>query len=511
MPDEYDSLTPEELERILRERAGGVSEDSEINVLPTPVGPTGELYQTLLEQIPAITFMTSFEPGKQNVYVSPQIKEILGYTPEEWLGRPSLWQERLHPEDKDRFQDEFSKTVMSRGTAVNSVYRFLHRDGRIVWIQGDVRIKRDEKSGFPLFVQAVGFDVTKIEEAKERELAVREKRIKRLQSEVEREFGPDQLVGSSKRMQELRNLIGKVARSDASALITGESGTGKELVARALHYSGRRKDKPFVAVNCAAFTETLLESELFGVEGGKITNAREHRGKFEQAHGGTLLLDEIGDMLPLLQSKILRALQERKIQRVMGSKDIDVDVRVIAATHKDLPALIKDGKFRADLYFRLKVVVLEVPHLRERASDIPELVENFLARANRVEKREVVISDAAMHFLKTFAWAENNVRELQHAIEGAVVICDGDTILPDHLPPSVAGRRPEPQPQTTRVKYHEAVESVERRLIVQALEESKGVKAEAARSLSLLVGTLTNRMTYFGIVALQEPPWVKAP
>jgi PAS domain S-box-containing protein len=534
MSNGHPDPTPEEAERILRELAGGILESDELNVLPTPIGPTGELYQTLLEQIPAVTFMTSFEEGKQNVYVSPQIQEILGYTPEEWLARPSLWQERLHPDDKERFQEEFSNTVMSRGTSVHSVYRFVHRDGRVVWIQGDVRIKRDEQTGFPLFVQAVGVDVTKLEEEKQRQLEAQKKHIARLQSEVHREFGPDALIGSSKAMEDLRSMIRRVARSDASALVTGESGTGKELVARAIHYSGRRKDGPFVPLNCGAFPEaSLLDDALFGHEKGAFTGATERVvGRLEEADGGTLFLDEIGNMPMLVQDKILRFIQERSLRRLGSNKDITVDTRIIAATHKDLRALIEGGQFKADLYFKLKVVEIHVPPLRERASDIPELAAHFLSCANRKEKRSVSLPAEAMTHLKCHSWAENNVRELEHAIEGAVVLCDGDAIAPSDLPVGVMPRaegNPDPAIQggpvgaledldrllvesvlTQRTGLKELMTHAERTLIVAALQQARGRKAAAAKLLGIAARVLDYKVDNLGIQVLAETPWARA-
>jgi two-component system response regulator HydG len=515
MPDLSD-LTPEEAERVLLELAGGITPDAVIKELTATDGlPTDELYKTLLEQIPAVTFMTSFEPNQQNVYVSPQIESVLGYTPKEWLAKPSLWQERLHPDDKDRFQEEFSKTVMTRGTSVRSVYRFLHKDGHTVWVLGDVRIRRERKTGFPLFVQAVGFDVTELERAKEelrqskeREIAQQRQRIARLQSEVSREFGPDAIIGSSEAMQKLRQLVAKVASSDTTVLVTGESGTGKEMVARALHNGGPRFSKEMIDLNCAAIPESLLESELFGAEGGRITGVEEHAGKFEQAHGSTLLLDEIGEMAPAMQPKLLRVLEDGSVRRLGGDKKIRVDARVICATSRNLEEAIEKGTFRADLYYRVNQVRITVPPLREHMEDLPELAEHFLAQANRASKRHVRISDEAMSCLKSCSWP-GNVRQLKYAIKGAVVICEGDEIRPQHLPPAVAGPRPEPKSQSARLKYYEAIEELERRLILQALTESKGIKAEAARQLSLSTNTLSNRMTYFGISALQEPPWVK--
>ncbi len=246
---------------------------------------------------------------------------------------------------------------------------------------------------------------------------------------------PDRLVGSSARMQAVCKQIGRVAAQDINVLILGESGTGKELVARAIYHHSRRHQAPFLAINCAAIPETLLESELFGHERGSFTGAdRKRIGKFEQCHTGTLFLDEIGDMAPATQAKILRLLQEGRFERLGGSEMITSDVRVIAATNQNLDRLIEEGRFRKDLYYRLRGVTLQIPALRDRRDDIPELAHYFLFRYNRQIGTSVQsISAEAMELLERYDWP-GNVRELQSVIREALVASAGPTILPEFLP-----------------------------------------------------------------------------
>jgi two-component system nitrogen regulation response regulator GlnG len=255
-------------------------------------------------------------------------------------------------------------------------------------------------------------------------------RLKRGLQEV-REFSA--LIGRHPRMQEVYKTIGRIAGTDVTVLLRGESGTGKELVARAIHHYSRRSGRPFVAVSCAAIPGTLLESEMFGHERGAFTDAKERKlGRFELAHGGTLYLDEIGDMPVELQTKLLRALQERRIERVGGHESIAVDVRVLAATNRDLEALMREGKFREDLYYRLNVVALHLPPLRERRRDIPLLVEHFLAKYAE-DLGERGIAPEALDRLVGHEWA-GNVRELENVIQRAMVMATAGVILPEHLP-----------------------------------------------------------------------------
>jgi two-component system nitrogen regulation response regulator GlnG len=246
---------------------------------------------------------------------------------------------------------------------------------------------------------------------------------------------PDRLIGSGTAMQTVCKQIGRVAPQDVNVLILGESGTGKELVARAIYHHSRRNQGPFLAINCAAIPEPLLESELFGHERGAFTGADHRRiGKFEQAHGGTLLLDEIGDMAPHTQAKILRLLQEGTFERLGGSEPISADVRIVAATNQNLDALIEAGKFRSDLYYRLRGVTIHLPPLRERREDIAELAHYFLFRFNKQLGTAVQsISPEALELLENHPWP-GNVRELQNVIREALIVSAGSTILPDFLP-----------------------------------------------------------------------------
>ncbi len=268
-------------------------------------------------------------------------------------------------------------------------------------------------------------------------------RNKQLENQLRERDGlpPDGLVGASPPIREVQRMIDAVAYSAATVLVTGESGTGKELVARALHTRSPRKAQPFVALNCGALTETLLESELFGHVKGAFTGAqRDQKGLFDAADGGTIFLDEIGDIPLSTQVRLLRVLQEGEIKRVGAADSVKVDVRVIAATHRDLPKLVKAGRFREDLFYRLNVINVPLPSLRDRAEDIPLLAHHFLRRyADRLAKRVKTLSPESLELLCGYRWP-GNVRELENAIERAVVLCRGDAITPVDLPPAVTGR-----------------------------------------------------------------------
>jgi len=268
-------------------------------------------------------------------------------------------------------------------------------------------------------------------------------RNKQLENQLRERDGlpPDGLVGASPPIREVQRMIDAVAYSAATVLVTGESGTGKELVARALHTRSPRKNQPFVALNCGALTETLLESELFGHVKGAFTGAqRDQKGLFDAADGGTIFLDEIGDIPLSTQVRLLRVLQEGEIKRVGAADSVKVDVRVIAATHRDLPKLVKAGRFREDLFYRLNVINVPLPSLRERAEDIPLLAHHFLRRyTDRLAKRVKTLTPEAVELLCGYRWP-GNVRELENAIERAVVLCRGDSISPVDLPPAVTGR-----------------------------------------------------------------------
>ncbi len=310
-----------------------------------------------------------------------------------------------------------------------------------------------------------------------------EEENRRLQSEMSVEHN---MVGESPRMREVYQFINRVASKDSTVLIFGESGTGKELVARAIHRNSSRANKPCVAINCAALAETLLESELFGHEKGAFTGAiAQKKGKLEVAEGGTVFLDEIGEMAPMLQAKLLRVLQEREFERVGGTRTIKLDVRLIAATNRDLEEEVKKGGFREDLFYRLNVVSLRMPALRERREDISLLASYFAAKYGKRANRNILgISPQARAFLLNYDWP-GNVRELENAIERAVVLGSTDLILPEDLP-EVILEKTEPAADITTVNaFHDAVRDAKKHVIITAVEQASGNYTEAARILGL--------------------------
>ena len=291
------------------------------------------------------------------------------------------------------------------------------------------------------------------------------------------------MIGESPRMRDVYRFIEKIAPSDATILIRGESGTGKELVAHAIHNNSERSDKQFVAINCAVLSETLLESELFGYEKGAFTGAvAQKRGRLEVAQGGTVFLDEVGELAPATQAKLLRVLQERQFERVGGTRTIEVDVRIIAATNRNLEEAIRAGTFRQDLYYRLNVISLTLPALRERREDIPLLACHFVARYSKKCKRLVSgISPETRECLLGYDWP-GNVRELENAIERAVVLGNSDVITPDDLPETLLAVAPV---STSTSNFHEAVLEMKKQLILRTLEQTNGNYTEAAKALGI--------------------------
>jgi len=292
------------------------------------------------------------------------------------------------------------------------------------------------------------------------------------------------MVGESTPVREVLQFISKVAPTDATVLISGESGTGKELAARAIHQNSKRAGKPFMAVNCAALAESLLESELFGHEKGSFTGAlAQKKGRLEIADGGTVFLDEIGELSPALQVKLLRVLQEREFERVGGTRTIKVDIRLVTATNKNLEEAVNDGTFRQDLYYRLNVVSLEMPPLRERQEDIPLLANYFAAKyGEKCNRRITGISTEAQARLLNYEWP-GNVRELENAIERAVVLGTTEHILLEDLPDSVLeSESPAAAPAN---KYHDAVAQTKKQIILNAMQQAKGNFTEAAKVLGV--------------------------
>ncbi len=304
-----------------------------------------------------------------------------------------------------------------------------------------------------------------------------------LQRDVERLQPSDRFVGETPSVEELLALVERVATTESTVLIRGESGVGKELVARAVHRLSPRSKQPFVVVDCASLHENLLQSELFGHEKGAYTGAiRLKHGLFEVADRGTIFLDEIAEITPPLQVKLLRVLESGIFRRVGGTVDVKVNVRVIAATNRDLEEMIRAGTFREDLYYRLNVFSIHIPPLRERRQDIPLIVEHFIRNSAIVPKRRVQVSPDAMDVLERYAWP-GNARELENVIERALILCDGSTVQPDHLPmgvrlgPALDGGEPQ--------RGRPTLDEVERRYIRQVLEECKGHRQNAARILGI--------------------------
>jgi len=319
-----------------------------------------------------------------------------------------------------------------------------------------------------------------------------------LKAMLRQKYDLSNIVGDSPAMQRVFERIRKVADTDATVLITGESGTGKELVARAIFANGRRHDKPFVSINCGALPETLLESELFGYVKGAFTGASSDRcGLFQAADGGTIFLDEIGLTTPALQVRLLRVLQEREVRRVGDTKDFKVDVRVIAATNEDLQEKVREGKFREDLYYRLSVIPIHIPPLRERASDIPQLVQYFLDRASQKTGKKHRAGKEFVDLLMVYAWP-GNIRELENVIERATALAEGTVLRPEDLPDNIVNYRSTGAPRGTR-ELRAVVEDTERAHIMRVLDETGGNKKLAARIMGIDLATLYRKMERLNI------------
>lgn len=320
-----------------------------------------------------------------------------------------------------------------------------------------------------------------------------------MQEELERQYGYKNIVGRSDAMQRVYEVMGSLLGTDTTVLIQGESGTGKELIARALHFYGPRKEKAFVAINCSALPEGVLESELFGHVKGSFTGAiRDHIGKFELANGGTLFLDEIAEISPAIQVKLLRVLEEREFQRVGDNRSIKVDIRLITATNKDLYRKVLENSFRDDLYYRLSVFPLHLPPLRERTSDIRLLVGHFIKKFNKQMGRNIQgIADEFLDVLESYSWP-GNVRELANAIEHAFVHCNGMLLHASDLPHHIVNAAPEAVAQPPR-RPQEKLDLVERELILRELEAAHWKQSVAARRLGMSRATLWRKMEKFNI------------
>jgi len=333
--------------------------------------------------------------------------------------------------------------------------------------------------------------------SEEEEALVAENR--RLQRELADRYRPANIIGTSREMAPVYEMIDQVAGSDATVLIRGESGTGKELIAQAVHYGSPRAEGPFIRVNCAALPEGLIESELFGHEKGAFSGALQQRmGRFERASGGTIFLDEIGDLSPNVQVRLLRVLQEGEFERVGGAETLSADVRVVAATNRPLERDMEEGRFRADLFYRLNVFPIHVPPLRDRRTDITLLADFFVEKYNRKHKRKITrLSTPAIDLLVAYHWP-GNVRELENAMERAVLLAEGDVIHARLLPPSLQMARAE-DPRSGPLQAQ--IDALERELIIDALKIAKGNRAAAARHLGISERIIGLRVRRYGLAS----------
>jgi len=374
------------------------------------------------------------------------------------------------------------RTMSGGQPVVNATAHIVNHEGQRIPIRISTALLRDDAGGVIGGVETFQ-DLTQIEQ---------------LQKELENRYTFEDIVGRSPAMLRLFDILPQISASASTVLIEGASGTGKELFARAIHNLSPRRKKPFIAVNCAALPDTLLESELFGHKAGAFTDAkRDKPGRFALARGGTIFLDEIGDISPAMQVRLLRVLQERQIEPLGGIKALPVDVRVIVAANKDLAQLVRLGKFRDDLYYRIRVVYLKLPELKQRREDIPLLVNNLIAKFNRLQGKDIAgVSGKVMARLMEHDYP-GNVRELENIIEQAFVLCRGGLIECEHLPPEL---RPAATVEREELRPMN-LEAMERFLIREALERRKGNRKEAARDLGINVSTLYRKIQILGITA----------
>ena len=361
-------------------------------------------------------------------------------------------------------------------------------------------VKAIKKGAFDYITKPVTAPRLLVSVEKALKLRSLEKENIRLKKELRRKYRYDNLIGTSEPIKKIYDLIEKVADTDGTVLISGATGTGKELIARAIHYNSSRNDKPLVVINCGAIPEELLESELFGHEKGAFTGAHKVRiGRFEIANSGTIFLDEVAEMTPALQVKLLRVLQERKFERVGGTKSIHVDIRIVAATNKNLTIAINNGTFREDLYYRLNVIPIKAPSLKQRKSDIKLLVDFFLKKLQRGKKQRIKgFSPAAMDAMLMYDWP-GNVRELENLVKRIIILCDNQVAgfddLPEHLQQNSVLIQPVEEDLLERGgTFSGAVKNFEKRLILEALEKSDGVKTKAAKLLNIKRTTLVEKI-----------------
>jgi PAS domain S-box-containing protein len=453
--------------------------------------------RTIVDMIPQLIAVLA--PDGQALYVNQSTLEYTGLSPDQARGF-EFRQRVFHPEDVERLRDERG-SALERGEPFENEQRARRHDGQYRWFLIRYRPLRDER-GRVVRWYATATDIDERKRAEERihneNLALRE--------EIDRSSMFEEIVGSSTPLQRVLALVEKVAVTDSTVLITGETGSGKELIARAIHKKSRRAGRAFIRVNCAAIPSSLVASELFGHEKGAFTGALQRRlGRFESANGGTIFLDEIGDLPAETQIALLRVLQDREIERIGNSHPIPVDVRILAATNRDLEKAVAASAFRQDLFYRLNVFPIRVPSLRERAEDIPLLVEYLIERyATKTGKRIRKINRSTLTLFQAYDWP-GNIRELQNVIERAVILCDGDTFSVDetwlaHDPKASEG--PSIAIGTSLAQQHRIQSETERHLIEAALAKTGGRVAGpkgAAAKLGIPRQTLDSKITALGI------------
>src|ERR1700726_640996 len=403
-------------------------------------------------------------PDNTRLYVNQATLDYFGFTLEEWRdGDPGRY---VHPEDRERFRNEAQNKFLS-GLPHETEMRSLGKDGTYRWFLIRRNPLRDEQGRITCWYVAA----TDIEDRKQAEQRLQDENVA-LREEIDRASMFEEIVGISPALHAVLSRVSKVAPTDSTVLITGETGTGKELIARAVHRRSRRSSRAFVSVNCAAIPPDLIASELFGHEKGAFTGATQRRsGRFELAEGGTIFLDEVGELPAETQIALLRVLQEHEFERVGGTGSIRTDVRVIAATNRDLQAAIADNMFRRDLFYRLNVFPIEVPPLRERPEDIPLLVEYFIDRYARKTGKDIRgVNKKSLELLQSYPWP-GNIRELQNVIERSVIVCDTENFSVDESwlsrPPYAAGPK-------SHVGLSRKAAGEEKAIIEAALRESGG-------------------------------------
>ncbi|WP_447979145.1 sigma-54 interaction domain-containing protein [Candidatus Nitrospira bockiana] len=422
-------------------------------------------------------------------YMNHAMRDLLGYEEGELLEAPLGCHLLVQSPICSTHDCILERAIRNREKVSNYETMIQNKDGRRIPVKLNTDLLWDDEGNL-IGVVEVYRDVTQIKELKDK-----------LEQESAR-GASGRLIVKSKALQSIMNLLPQVAASKATVLLEGESGTGKELIAREIHRLSKRRDRPFVAVNCAALAEGVLESELFGHVKGAFTGAVSDRiGRFEMAHEGTILLDEIAEMTPMTQAKLLRVLQEEEFQRVGGNKTIKVDVRVIAATNKDLNALVKEERFRDDLYYRLRVFPLKIPPLRERPDDILPLIEHCLSRLNRTMEKSVRdIDGPALHCLESYTYP-GNVRELENILEHAYIRCPGHTIRLEHLPEYVTAEKGQSGAlgSDLRITEEPKLLSLERQAIQGTLAKTGWNYSETCRILGISRSTLLRRLKEFGL------------